>query len=265
MQAVRYVLSFVKNEKVKKYIGHTSNFDKRLKAHLRLLSKRKHPNVILQKAYDYGYEYDHKPDILYFPNKHLAHESEQQMIEDHLDDTSFVNIELRGNTYSKNPNKEDIRIKLVRILQEFRESLSEEERETIYVKLGDRNGMFGKTHTEEARKIMSEKTKERYLLYGVPNLGKKASSETKAKLSKIASLRLGDKNPFFNKSHSDESKRKISESNIGKLPPNMRKVSVLGTEYISLTEAGRQLGIHTTVVLFRVNSKNPKFSEWKFL
>ena len=55
--------------------------------------------------------------------------------------------------------------------------------------------------------------------------GKKASKETREKLSKIASQRTGEKNPFYGKHHTEETKRKISESvkqRTGKRNPNYK-------------------------------------------
>ena len=57
-----------------------------------------------------------------------------------------------------------------------------------YKVAGEKNGMFGKTHTDEVKK----------------------------KLSELCKQRIGDKNHFYNKHHSDETKRKISEKNLGR-------------------------------------------------
>lgn len=56
--------------------------------------------------------------------------------------------------------------------------------------LGEKNGFYGKTHTNETRK----------------------------KLSESASKRTGEKNPFYGKSHNDETRSKISKANSGRHP-----------------------------------------------
>lgn len=64
--------------------------------------------------------------------------------------------------------------------------------------LGERNHFYGKTHSEETKKILREKGK-----------GKKVSDERKACLSEIMK---GEKNPFYGCKHSDISKRKQGDA-----------------------------------------------------
>lgn len=80
---------------------------------------------------------------------------------------------------------------------------------------GIENGMYGKTHTLEARKKMSEAR------IGKPswNKGKHFSKESRKKMSesKKASY-IKENHPNFGKHLSEETKRKISESHKGKEP-----------------------------------------------
>lgn len=63
-------------------------------------------------------------------------------------------------------------------------ALSENHKEKIGKSVsGDKNGMFGKTHTNRVKEI----------------------------LSNLAKDKVGDKNPMFSKKHSEEAKKKISE------------------------------------------------------
>jgi hypothetical protein len=59
--------------------------------------------------------------------------------------------------------------------------------------------------------------------------------EIKKKQSEYASARLGDKNPFYGKKHSEETKRKISINNPAKRPEIRDKMrqSQLGKKYIT--------------------------------
>lgn len=91
---------------------------------------------------------------------------------------------------------------------------------------GKNNGMYGKTHSEESKKIMSEKKKgvydgEKNPMWGKrgensPHYGKPRSAETKTKISES---HKGEKNPMWGKTHADETKRYMSEINKGKKNP----------------------------------------------
>lgn len=95
--------------------------------------------------------------------------------------------------------------------------------------IGEKNGMYGKTHTEEVRKKLSEAAK------GNTNWkDRQHTCETKEKISAARALqtisqetkdkwsknRSGAGNAMFGKKHSDESKRKMSESKKGRIPWN---------------------------------------------
>ena len=78
---------------------------------------------------------------------------------------------------------------------------------------GERNPMFGRKHTDEAKRAISQK-----------NTGRHHTEESKRKLSEAFS---GEKNPMYGKPtygfkgkhHTEETKRKISEKHRGKKRP----------------------------------------------
>jgi len=76
------------------------------------------------------------------------------------------------------------------------------------------NPMFGKKHSEESKKKMSEKKKGVFAGDKHPLFGKHHSEETKEKIRQKA---LGRPSPRKGKTHSEESKRKMSEAKKGKV------------------------------------------------
>ena len=78
---------------------------------------------------------------------------------------------------------------------------------------GEKNPMFGKHHSEETRRKISNSLK------GKPshNKGVPMSEEQKKKLSEnMKGKMLGEKHPMFGKHHTEESKKKMSDSHKGK-------------------------------------------------
>lgn len=103
--------------------------------------------------------------------------------------------------------------------------------------LGENNTFFGKRHTEETKKKLSEqksgennpnygKTGEDSFFYGKhhteetrkkissANKGKHVSEETKKKLSE---MKMGENNSFYGKHHTEETKKKISRAGTGRM------------------------------------------------
>jgi group I intron endonuclease len=91
----------------------------------------------------------------------------------------------------------------------------------------ENNPFYGKTHSEETRKIMSKKAKRKTGELN-PFYGKRHSEETKEKWRKIktgkkatletrkkmSEAQKGDKNHFYGKHHSDETKAKIRQKHM---------------------------------------------------
>lgn len=258
-----YSITNIKNGK--KYIGSAKNFKIRWNRHINHLKKNKHCNVYLQRIYNkYGLdifkfeiiekcEYN-KDIILEKENYYIEYfDSKNSKMGYNLSDASF------GDYLSNHPNKEQIIKKRSKTFHDKYDSLSKEERSKKWGLIKEKNGMFGKTHTDDVKKKISNVHKgNKY------RLNCKASEETREKLSFIASQRIGDKNPFYGKKHSEETKKKLSEKRIGIKPSNMRKVIIDDIEYESLKEASKQTGINNTTILWRINSKNIKYKNYRY-
>jgi len=98
-------------------------------------------------------------------------------------------------------------------------------------------------------------------------LGIKLSDEVKRNLSIAASMRIGNKNPFYGKQHSEETKRKLSEifKERNAVPTNARKVLINEIKYDSLARAAKATGLSTELLRYRVSSKKDKYSNYKYL
>jgi len=98
--------------------------------------------------------------------------------------------------------------------------------------IGEKNPMFGKKHSDESKKKISEERKGKSFGEKNPMFGKEHSIETRQKISKSSfgkkmsietrnkiSKRLsGENHPFYGKHHSEETRNKIGNKNRGKKP-----------------------------------------------
>jgi hypothetical protein len=246
------------------YIGYSTNINKRFKSHCYKLKQNIHDNIFLQRAYNLDGEDKLKYDIIHIcDTMDEAKEIELKYLTDLSIRDKLYNLNFNnsgGDLLTNHPDKEKIREKIIHSFKETLSNMTIEERSQKYGKLGEKNGMYGKTHTVETRQKISEMHKGNTYCKG-----KTLSEETKKKISENAKLKIGDKNPFFGKHHSEETKQKIYEKNKGRLPPNIIKISIDKNFYISMTEASRQLNIPVPTILWRLKSKNPKFDNYKYV
>lgn len=86
---------------------------------------------------------------------------------------------------------------------------------------GERNGFYGKHHTEEAKEAIRKKntgstlTPEQKEKVRLAKLGKKRNPFSQEHKDKIRAASSGENNPMYGKKHSDETKRKIAEKRKG--------------------------------------------------
>ena len=83
------------------------------------------------------------------------------------------------------------------------------------------------------------------------------------KLSEWASSRTGDKNPFYGKSHTEDTKKKMRVSKLGKENPSAHSAVVInGIYYKSQTHASQELGVNSSTISHRVKNDNPLFCNY---
>ena len=112
---------------------------------------------------------------------------------------------------------------------------------------GEKNGMYGKHHTDETKMRISETISgEKNTHYGKP-----MSEETKQKISQSKKGKYtGDSNPFYGKHHTEETKNRISEANRGENATNAKMVIQMDDNYHIIkiwkyiADAYRTLGIN---------------------
>jgi group I intron endonuclease len=245
----------------KYYIGYSCDINRRWCIHRSTLKTNKHCNILMQRAYNkYGAECFDYEILQECENEEEAKNIELSYLEDLTIRDKLYNLHYNssgGDLMTYHPNKEQIIERMKNTQKEQISKMTKEERQVKWGQNGEKNGMYGRTHTDEVKRLYSDIHKG-----NTYNLGRKASQETKDKMSAIASERLGEKNHFFGKNHSEETKQKIREKNKGRLPTNIREVIINGKTYISASEAGRQLNVCTATILHRIKSPNPLFANY---
>lgn len=101
------------------------------------------------------------------------------------------------------------------------------------------NPFKGKKHSEETKLKLSEIAKSRKCSH---SKGKRLSEEQRKKLSERAKLNIGEKNPFFGKTHSEKTKQIIGKANsVPVLQIDVNTNEVI-QRFNSAKEAGESLG-----------------------
>ena len=134
---------------------------------------------------------------------------------------------------------------------------------------GENNPFYGKHHTEETRKRISEKIKSERCGENNPMYGKHLNKEHKQKISEKLS---GENHPFYGKkgilspnygkTFTEEHKKKISESHKGKNNPSSKSVYVIELDmtFDTITECAKYLNCTNTNIsnVLRGKSKTAK-------
>lgn len=254
------------------YIGSTSYPDKRLKRHLDELEGNKHHNSKMQTLFNTKTVQEIRMVTLECRDRQEAYEKEDAAIKSRMDDELCLNIgksSRGGDNLSSNPNKPEIVRSIGETLRKVNSMLSVEERRKKFGKYGARNGMFGRTHTEEVRKRLSKAHKGK----SSPFKGTKVDRNSQQYKNFIKGIEKrdyrGEKNPFFGKRHPDEILLRIREANRRRLSdpnyinPKSKVVCIKGIEYKNVREASEKLRVKYSTVAWRCRNKtNPDFKDW---
>lgn len=152
------------------YYGQALNIKRRFSCHKETMRKGKHKNKKIQNIYNkYGYP---KYEVLEICSKEELYLKEQYYIDKYITETHCCNL-LSIASSSKGYKQSD-------------ETKEKNRLARIGMFDGENNPFYGKKHTEETKKKISEQRKgKKYPKLAEVKRGKKASDETKKKLSEI--------------------------------------------------------------------------------
>lgn len=236
------VYKITNKENGKFYIGSSKNIHKRWVRHLRDLKIGEHNNIHLQRAFNLKGEDGFKFEILEYCEQEKLLITEQA----YLDKTRCWDFEIGyniGRTASGGDNLS-----------------SHPDKENIIKRIADSTRKRMKNLTEEEKQIKSEKSSGDKNPNWRGGISKKKCSHCKKDIAYMSKMclgcsKIGSLNPFYGKQHSEETKEKIRQSNIGRLPPSSKRIQINGQIFESAAKAALRFGVTTGTILNWLNNK----------
>lgn len=229
------VYQVVSTRSNKRYIGSSTNIEKRFRIHIQQLKSDKHHSLLLQEAYRIFGEDAFTVEVLEECDKDLLRIKEQEWL-DKADKSTLYNVSFTstcGNIIENHPEKERLR----------REA-------------GERLRLAPRADQRKERNSNWKGGWKSFCKCG----NKMAIGATTCGSCRD---RDKDKNPFFGKKHSEETIEKLRKINLGLQRPAFCKIVCVGDkEYRSLTDTAKELGVVAATILNRIRSKN--YPEYKY-
>ena len=226
-----YCITNTVNGKI--YIGQSSNLQKRKRQHFNALRKNTHGNKYLQHSFNKYGEKSFDYQVM----------TEGDFTDAELNELECMYIQLfgahaytQGNGYNLafgGNTKRGFKHTL-----ETRKKMSES-------RMGEKNGFYGKKHTEETKKKIVANTD--YSLF--------QTSEYRQKMSEAMTGRVFTEQHRQNKSNAQRGGRN----------PIARKVSIEGVIYDCIQDAANHYGLLHNTTSFRIKSTSETFREWFYL
>lgn len=224
------------------YVGSSKDLDSRRKSHLGALKGNRHHNCIMQRLYNkYGLG-EFNFSILESEVVDLFDRENYWITK--LNPNMNIGSVGGGDNLTKHPNRDEILAKRSAEQRRRNALLSEEERKAKWGKFGEENPNWrgGKTFCLCGSRINS-------------------NSNT----CHTCRDRSGKNNPFYGRQHNEETKKKLSDSRKGTIPPNARKVFCEGDMFDSLASAARHYGVTNGAMHYRVNNSGVKWCEFYYI
>lgn len=245
MQSIYKLTNSVNNQV---YIGKTKDTKKRLRSHLSQLRQGKHYSKILQKLWN-----ENSPNIEVTLTT-VARVSKQSAfaLEVHFQKSVPTELLLNerivssgGDNISNHPLNTEFR-DLQRQL--YKKNINFQN--NAHIKYGKENPNY-----KDGKSIPGN---QYCTVCGKPVSIRKDKCPT--------CVKVGANNPFYGKTHSEETKLRIAKAHTGtKNYRDCKPFNIEGTTYYSLLEAAQLTGIKIGTVRHRINSNNPKFSGYQYL
>lgn len=246
------------------YLGSSVNIQGRFRYHHSELRRGVHVNSALQNAWNLSENKELTLSYTETPDEESARWLEEETIKRYFNDPNLTNIGLGGynsDNFTRHPRREEIAESRAQKTREYCANMPETARQALRERMaGENNPMYGRTHSEEARKKISEANLGHS--YGV---GRKLSPEHVLKISERAKTRIGPLNPMYGKNHTPEYKKWASESRLGNKSANRNKIEIDGVVYESQADAAKALNTCNATITYRLSSKNPKYSSYKII
>lgn len=264
------VYRIVSSSTGKYYIGSSVNLKKRIAGHFRSLRKGEHHNINLQKVYNKYGEADLRVEELRRTSSvQKLRKLEAAYLKANISSKKCLNIGMAsegGDNLSMNPNKEDIKRRITDTTRRRMDALSPKQKQEKFGRKGVQNGMYGRTHTKEAREIMSQAN-----IGHSRNKGIKKSEQGRLNIKKAAQARANSDdyvNSFQGKRHTGSTKETLRQKAkeryaSGFRPKNSRKVRVEGITYESVSQASRESGVGSPAIIYRI--KSPNFANYEYV
>ena len=168
-----------------RYIGSSTDLEGRKNRHFSDLHHNKHHNIYLQRSYN-----KHGPAAFTFDilcEVDITESDEIRLIEQQYLDCgdNLYNIGKHatgGDNISDHPNRDGIQQRKGDTIRTKRGLMSTDERKEKFGRRGERNGMYGRTHTDEVKKKLSQAGKERVGNAEMSSIGQLRTGKTNAEL-----------------------------------------------------------------------------------